>query len=296
MATRYYGSKENEKKYRDAQRAQAQQAQYQDAKQQIQAQQGNRERQQQQQHQQQREAQAYQNKASIDERNSMGAKNRENARQNHEDYTNRGYNKAESAFNKGRSEGVDRMTGQRLANQRALNDRLNRIDRYGQNMQSKMSKNVPSTKPGDSGREWEDHKYIDKVETKTGKIRYIYDVGPSGGTDRTSRQGQLNTKKGKEIYDKREKERLANRSPMEVVQDTARDARKAFDKGVNDAKKMVDKGIKDAGKAASDGAKAVGDLLKSGLSNTPLSSLFEPKTDSRLTEMQETAAKNRRPI
>ena len=32
-----------------------------------------------------------------------------------------------------------------------------------------------------SGREWGDHKYTDKVKTKTGKIRYIYDDTASTG-------------------------------------------------------------------------------------------------------------------
>ena len=33
-----------------------------------------------------------------------------------------------------------------------------------------------------AGREWGNHKYIDKVRTKSGKIRYIYDINTAGGS------------------------------------------------------------------------------------------------------------------
>lgn len=39
-----------------------------------------------------------------------------------------------------------------------------------------------SQRPGEGGREWGNHKYIDKVRTKSGKIRYIYDINTAGGS------------------------------------------------------------------------------------------------------------------
>lgn len=51
----------------------------------------------------------------------------------------------------------------------------------------KMNKDVPSTRPDErTGRERANHKYIDKVRTKSGKIRYIYDIDTASGKQRNA--------------------------------------------------------------------------------------------------------------
>lgn len=51
----------------------------------------------------------------------------------------------------------------------------------------KMNKNVSSTRPDErAGKEWANHKYIDKVRTKSGKIRYIYDIDTASGKQRNA--------------------------------------------------------------------------------------------------------------
>ena len=67
--------------------------------------------------------------------------------------------------------------------------------------------NQNSSVASDSGREWGEHKYTDKVKTKTGKIRYIYDdTSSSGGntshgakpiSNNTLRRAQQEFEKGK---------------------------------------------------------------------------------------------------
>lgn len=295
MATSRYGNRyssdQKRKDYSDGQRRAVNQDAYQVREMMYE----NNKRTQQRKEQQRKETASYQNTHSVHENNAMDRANREARRQNHENYTNRGYNREQEAFDRGRNPGADRMNSQRLKNERALNKGLNDLDRWGQNQRKNMSKNVPSTRPGESGREWEDHKYIDKVTTKNGKVRYIYDYGPSGGENRNSRQYKESRKKAKAEYERREQERLKNRSPQEVLRDTFNDTRKAVDKGINDARNAVDKGINDAKKAVSDGSKAVSDFLSKGLSNTPLADLFGSKSDNRLDQMQQNANKNRRP-
>lgn len=59
---------------------------------------------------------------------------------------------------------------------------------------------TPSERPGETGREWGNHKYIDKVKTKSGKIRYIYDIDTSGGRKRDAN----------DVYAERDKKRKEN--------------------------------------------------------------------------------------
>lgn len=241
--------------------------------------------------QRQREQQSYNNKASRDERASMDRANRESARQNHEDYVNRGYNREEEAFNRGRNPGADRMNNTRLKNERALKKGLSDLDRWGQNQQNKMSKNVPSTRPGESGREWEDHKYIDKVTTKNGKVRYIYDVDTSSGSH-NSNSRRINDKDLNRARDELNKARNAFTKPTSnkaVLNESARRANDRNSGGGNklhdplselsraarDAGRRVDSAVKEASKAVSDGAKYVSNALSDIAKNTPLKDIFK---------------------
>lgn len=61
-----------------------------------------------------------------------------------------------------------------------------RIDRAGRRAEAAARKvgiggSTPSSRPGETGREWANHKYIDKRKTKSGKTRYIYDNIEAGG-------------------------------------------------------------------------------------------------------------------
>lgn len=61
-----------------------------------------------------------------------------------------------------------------------------RINRAGKRAEAAAQKvgiggSTPSSRPGETGREWANHKYIDKRKTKSGKTRYIYDNIEAGG-------------------------------------------------------------------------------------------------------------------
>lgn len=64
---------------------------------------------------------------------------------------------------------------------RAVRDTGRAAERSARTLGIEKNKKVPSQNPtagGGSasfGKSWENHKYIDKVRTKSGKIRYIYD-------------------------------------------------------------------------------------------------------------------------
>ena len=153
---------------------------------------------------------------------------------------------------------------------------------------------TPSRNPtagGGSGREWENHKYIDKVQTKTGKTRYIYDIDTASGrhdgsakrigaeelgrageslgkaktalTATTSPRANLaaaqlkstsrNTGGGNKVH-----------SPLEEVSRTARNVMRD-----------VSKAVESASKAVSDGANYVSKMMSDAVANTPLKDLFK---------------------
>lgn len=194
-------------------------------------------------------------------------------------YNDPGYAREEAAFNKGRD---------------PMKDRLDNMTRKGQYMRDKMSKNVPSTRPGESGREWEDHKYIDKVQTKTGKTRYIYEIDTASGhhstspgiTDKDLNRAKGELKKAKTAF-------TEPTSPKAIIKETNRktadrntggsdkahnpmfEMRTAAKKALNDAGKAVNNAVTTAAKAASDGASFVSKTLSDAISNTPIKDLFK---------------------
>lgn len=151
-----------------------------------------------------------------------------------------------------------------------------------------------------TGREWEDHKYIDKVTTKTGRIRYIYEL-PSGNRvsyAQNSPQQKEAQRRGKDEYGhsndyrkerkdigtelKKDGERLINnikkgktskiKSGIEdIINDTGLAAEYAIDQ-IGD--KATD-AIWSAANSVSNGLEKVNDLLNSAISNTPISDLFK---------------------
>ena len=86
----------------------------------------------------------------------------------------------------GNAETTKRVMQSKYGNARRKASAKDRIDYKGKEIERKVRQNwkpsdVSSSRPGETGREWDDHKYIDKVRTKSGKIRYIY-AGSGGGT------------------------------------------------------------------------------------------------------------------
>lgn len=234
--------------------------------------------------QRRKENESYQTKASRDEHNAMDRTNRENAKKTHQDYVNRGYNKEEAAFNRGRNEAADRMDNTRRRNERALNNLPNQL-------KDKMSKNVPSTRPGESGREWEDHKYIDKVETKTGKIRYIYDIDTSSGhhNANSSKITDKDMRRAKDELNKAKNSLTRPTNPKAILKETSsksnsrnsgggdklHDPLSEISRAARNAQRVATSAMKSASKAVSDGAKYVSDALSDIAKNTPLKDIFK---------------------
>ena len=232
----------------------------------------------------QEEQNRYNAKATRDE-----ATHRQEAHQNRVNRSStRGYEKEEAAFNKGRNPGADRMTGQRLRNQRALDSALNKARKSATNLVGKSS--VPSTNPtaagsGD-GRTWKNHKYTAKVIGKNGKVRYIYGDAKKGITGSDLKRAGEELKKGK----------VALTSPTSrgaVLRETQRKTSSRNTGGADRVHHPIMTGIKDAadkamrgankaaksaGKAVSDGANFVSSKIKD-LGNTAMSALSKIDLD-----------------
>ena len=191
-------------------------------------------------------------------------------------YNDPGYAREEAAFNKGRN---------------PTKDRLDNLNRKGQYMRDKMSENVPSTRPGESGREWGDHKYIDKVETKTGKIRYIYDIDTSSG-HHSSDSRRINNKdlnRARDELNKAKNSLTRPTNPKAILKETERKANdrnrgggdklhdpiSEISRAARDAGRLANSAVKKASKAVSDGAKYVSDALSDIAKNTPLKDIFK---------------------
>lgn len=80
------------------------------------------------------------------------------------------------------------------------------MQRAGEELHKMVGYNnpTPSTRPDDHGREWSNHKYIDKVQTKTGKVRYIYDDVEGGGSRHrnTNSVHEENQKRRRQNYER----------------------------------------------------------------------------------------------
>jgi len=198
----------------------------------------------------------------------------------------------EAAFNRGRDPERDRLDAARRHNKYQM-------EQLQRNAQNTIGRNNPTpsrnpTSSGDGSREWEDHKYIDKVQTKTGKIRYIYDIETSSGRHNSSTKpiGPNEMKRAKEELDKAKtglnkptKESLLAISQKKSgerntggsdkyhnpIKDTAEKARRF----AYQATEAVSNATKSAAKAVSDGASFVTKNLSNAISNTPLKDLFK---------------------
>ena len=89
----------------------------------------------------------------------------------------------------GNKESTKRVMQEKYGNSRNKPSAYDRADYKGREIERKVKQrwkpsNVPSQRPGETGRERENHKYIDKVRTKSGKIRYIYEI-EGGGSKQT---------------------------------------------------------------------------------------------------------------
>lgn len=100
----------------------------------------------------------------------------------------------------GNAETTKRVMQSKYGNGRRKASAKDRVDYKGKEIERKVQRNwkpsdVPSSRPGETGREWDDHKYIDKVRTKSGKIRYIY-AGSGGGTSDANKTRATNKASG----------------------------------------------------------------------------------------------------
>lgn len=85
----------------------------------------------------------------------------------------------------GNSDATKRAMQEKYGNTRQKPSLYDRANYKGQEMERKVKRkwkpsDTPSQRPDENGREWENHKYIDKVKTKSGKIRYIYEIEGGG--------------------------------------------------------------------------------------------------------------------
>ena len=111
-----------------------------------------------------------------------------------EQYTDTGTNRT-AKRNYGTKQSTQRAMEEKYGNGRSKPSLYSRADYTGRDLERKVNRkwkpsSVPSQRPGENlnlkkksnapvsekegEREWKNHKYIDKVRTKSGKIRYIY--------------------------------------------------------------------------------------------------------------------------
>ncbi len=157
----------------------------------------------------------------------------------------------------------------------------NTITSFGKNIDKHLNSAASTIKRGNDGynnptasgsgsiksdREWEDHKYIDKVKTKSGNIRYIYD-GLGGGTSTQSKQARdINTKKNMIMSQRQAPSR--NTGGGDKEHSLAAETSRAINRTARDITRSAAK----TGKALSDGADAVGGFL-SDMGGTAMSAL-----------------------
>jgi len=101
---------------------------------------------------------------------------------------------------------------------------------------------------GMTGNERANHKYLDKVKTRSGKIRYIYDVNTASMTNKTTEmakkgQAAYNLKKAQQASPSRNTGRPASmNTPMykasTAVKDLVDNASRTIDQGLNFVKKL----------------------------------------------------------
>ena len=224
----------------------------------------------------QEEQNRYNAKATRDE-----ATHRQEAHQNRVNRSStRGYEKEEAAFNKGRNPGADRMTGQRLRNQRALDSALNKARRSATNLVGKSS--VPSTNPtaagsGD-GRTWKNHKYTAKVIGKNGKVRYIYGDAKKGITGSDLKRAGEELKKANIALNKPTTKATLNISQDKAASRNTGGADRVHHPIMTGIKDAANNAMKSAGKAVSDGTNFVSSKMKE-LGNTAMSALSKIDLD-----------------
>ena len=152
-----------------------------------------------------------------------------------------------------------------------------------------------------SDREWENHKYIDKVKGKNGRIRYIYEKGPgynNFGSNRPKDQHSANVLKETlaESDNRRKKEKEERNQRMsDLVQQMTLENRRKSEEKAHDIEMQYMLGslpsvigkfapiIYSSGKRVltglsegiSAGSAFVSNALSSSMSNTPIGDLFK---------------------
>lgn len=109
--------------------------------------------------------------------------------------------------------------------------------------------------PKSGGKEWANHKYIDKVKTKSGKWRYIYDP-KTGNVTKKREQGEYNL----DVAARKAGQRNTGRP----------DSMRGLSGAINNAGRAASGAVRSAQKAGSDFCKAV----QGAWASTPLSKLF----------------------
>ena len=124
---------------------------------------------------------------------------------------------------------------------------------------------TPSSRPGENGREWANHKYIDKRKTKSGKIRYIYDNIEAGGQrhrdandqhaenlKRRQKNARKNLKATHEGQRNRDRQTTFGNSALGRAKGRAtqayKDASKSYNQAVGKARKSYDQAVSDGRK------------------------------------------------
>ena len=145
---------------------------------------------------------------------------------------------------------------------------------------------TPSRNPtagGGTGREWADHKYIDKVKTKTGNIRYVYDIDTASGHQRSVSKDELKrvttamgTTNPRAILAKTQASaKSRNTGGSNQYHNFFKDTSEAIGKATYQARKAVGDAVASATKAVSDGVNFVSKMMSDAIANTPIKDLFK---------------------
>lgn len=124
------------------------------------------------------------------------------------------------------------------------------------------------------GREWDDHRYIDKVKTKSGRIRYIYEDTASTGGNHAKRAKPItknDLRYAKSEFDKG-KEAISNAASN--ARDAVMETGHKIDKALNDAASTISRGTTPSVNPTASGSGYVNKQLAK-TANTPVKELFK---------------------
>ncbi len=124
------------------------------------------------------------------------------------------------------------------------------------------------------GREWDDHQYIDKVKTKSGRIRYIYEDTASTGGNHAKRAKPIT--KNDLRYAKSEfnkgKEAISNAASQ--ARDAVMETGHKIDKALNDAASTISRGTTPSVNPTASGSNYVSKQMSKS-ANIPVKDLFK---------------------